>query len=86
MNWHTNIDWNGDGKCDVWDDALETTFVMGMMDDMDREERISRMVDEIKYDGSPTIDNAIFERLCNKLGYNMNDFNQSDIDEIQRRL
>ena len=56
------------------------------MDDMDREERISRMVDEIKYDGSPTIDNAIFERLCNKLGYNMSDFTQSDIDEIQRRL
>lgn len=84
--WQTNIDWNGDGKCDFWDNVLESTIAMEMMDDMDREERIDKMVDAIKYDGSPTINNDIFERLCNNLGYNMSDFTQSDIDEIQRRL
>ena len=86
MSWHTNIDWNGDGKCDFWDDVLETTITMQMMDDMDRDERIRRMTDAIKSDGSSTIDNEIFERLCSRLGYRMSDFTQSDIDEIQRRI
>lgn len=82
MGWQTNIDWNGDGKCDFWDNVLETTIAMSMMD----ERRIDEMVEAIKNDGSPTIDNAIFERLCNNLGYRMSDFTQEDIDEIQRRL
>lgn len=82
MGWQTNIDWNGDGKCDFWDNVLETTIAMNMMD----ERRIDEMVEAIKNDGSSTIDNAIFERLCNNLGYSMSDFTQEDIDEIQRRL
>ena len=30
---HTSIDWNGDGKIDCWDDALEVAMLTQMLDD-----------------------------------------------------
>lgn len=87
MGWyHTNRDWNGDGRCDHYDDAIEMNIMMDRLDEMERDERIDRMVNAIRLDGSPVVDNEIFERLCNRQGYRMSDFTQSDIDELQRRL
>ena len=42
---HTSIDWNGDGKIDSWDDALEVAMLTQMLDDDAREERIRKIVD-----------------------------------------
>ena len=30
---HTSIDWNGDGKIDSWDDALEVAMLTQMLDE-----------------------------------------------------
>lgn len=38
---HTSIDWNGDGKIDSWDDALEVAMLTQMLDDDAREEPVS---------------------------------------------
>ena len=45
LNSHTSIDWNGDGKIDSWDDALEGAMLTQMLDDDAREERIRKIVD-----------------------------------------
>ena len=87
MSWlHTNTDWNGDGRYDIQDDVIDTMIRMDRLDEMERDERIGKMVNAIRLDGSPVIDNGIFERLCSGLGYRMSDFTQADIDELQRRL
>ncbi len=83
---HTDIDWNGDGKIDRWDDVLEVTMLTQMMDDDAREERIGKIVDAIVRRGTCRIGNEDFEELCRQEDLRMDDFDQSDIDEIQRRL
>lgn len=83
---HTSIDWNGDGKTDCWDDALEVAMLTQMLDDDAREERISKIVDAIVHRGTRHIGNEEFEELCRQEGLREEDFDQSDIDEIQRRL
>lgn len=83
---HTNMDWNGDGKIDRWDDVLEVTMLTQMMDDDAREERIGKIVNAIVRRGACHIGNEEFEELCQQEGLCAEDFDQSDIDEIQRRL
>lgn len=83
---HTSIDWNGDGKIDSWDDVLEVAMMTQMLDDDAREERIRKIVDAIVRRGTCHIGNEEFEELCQQEGLRAEDFDQSDIDEIQRRL
>ena len=83
---HTSIDWNGDGKIDSWDDVLEVAMLTQMLDDDAREERIRKIVDAIVRRGTCHIGNKEFEELCRQEGLRAEDFDQSDIDEIQRRL
>ena len=92
---HTSIDWNGDGKTDCWDDVLEAAMLTQMLDDDAREERIRKIVDAIVRRGTCHIGYAFllchigneeFEELCRQEGLRTEDFDQSDIDEIQRRL
>lgn len=59
---------------------------ISMYDDIERDERIDKMVYAIGHCGFTSIDNTIFEQLCNENGYSMSDFTQADIDEIQRRM
>ena len=86
LNSHTSIDWNGDGKIDCWDDALEGAMLTQMLDDDAREERIRKIVDAIVRRGTCHIGNEEFEELCRQEGLRAEDFDQSDIDQIQRRL
>lgn len=80
------MDWNGDGKIDWMDAGIETGVIMQINDDIQREDRITRMVRAITALGECTIGNAEFEELCRQEGLRMSDFEQWDIDEIQRRL
>ena len=57
-----------------------------MLDDDAREERIRKIVDAIVRRGTCHIGNEEFEELCRQEGLRAEDFDQSDIDEIQRRL
>lgn len=83
----TNTDWNGDGVVDSWDDAMFGSMVMMQVENEMREDRINAVVRAIAGDGvSKHIGNAEFELICASLGLRVSDFDQSDIDEIQRRL
>jgi len=83
----TDVDWNGDGVVNSWDDAMFSSMITMQVEDMNREDRISRITRAITSRGvSCTIGNEEFEELCRQEGLDMNDFEQSDIDEIQRRL
>ncbi len=83
-------DWNGDGIIDSWDDALQLQqmlFVQEQMEAEAREYRISRIVAAITRDGEDKqIGNEEFEVLCWQERLSPAEFEQSDIDEIQRRL
>lgn len=88
MKWgpFASSDWNGDGKIDFRDDAYEFTMVMQQIDEADRENRIRTLERAIIDSGLSQIGNEEFAALCSQNGIRMHDFEQSDIDEIQRRL
>lgn len=81
-----NFDWNGDGKIDSWDDVYELSMIMQSVDEQAREDRIRTLTDAIAHSGLTQIGNDAFADLCSKNGIRMADFEQCDIDEIQRRL
>lgn len=86
MSWFTKpfatSDWNGDGRIDHWDDALETMRLADML----REDRISRLERAIRDSGLEQVGNEEFEVLCAQSGVRVSEFDQSDVDELQRRL
>lgn len=89
MSWFdspASFDWNGDGNIDSWDMGIELGVVNSIADDLARCDRVDRMERAIRESGIENIDNAIFERLCDENGLRMRDFEQSDIDELNRRL
>lgn len=81
-----NFDWNGDGKIDSWDAAYETSMVVQMVEEQEREERIQTLTNAIVGSGLTQIGNDEFADLCRRNGVRMGDFEQCDIDEIQHRL
>lgn len=85
MKW-ASFDWNGDGKIDSWDGAIEIGMINQLVDEQAREERIQILTHAIISSGLSHIENAEFAILCQENNIHMDDFQQSDIDEIQRRL
>lgn len=85
MKW-ASFDWNGDGKIDSWDGAIEIGMINQLVDEQAREDRIQILEKAIRSSGLSSIGNAEFENLCCENGININDFEQCDINEIQRRL
>ena len=81
-----SFDWNGDGKIDSWDDAYELSMIMQSVDEQAREDRIRMLTDAIVHSGLTQIGSDEFSRLCSENSVRMADFEQCDIDEIQRRL
>lgn len=81
-----NFDWNGDGKIDSWDDVYELSMIMQTVDEQEREDRIRTLTHAIAQSGLSQIGNDEFSALCTENGVRMADFQQCDIDEIQRRL
>lgn len=86
MRHFANFDWTGDGKIDSWDDAYELSLIMQSADDQAREDRIRTMTNAIIHSGLTQIGSDAFADLCSGNGMRMADFEQCDIDEIQRRL
>lgn len=84
MNW--KFDWNDDGKIDGWDTAYETSMIVQMVEEQEREDRIRTLTDAIVHSGLSQVGNEEFETLCRQNGISMADFEQCDIDEIQKRL
>lgn len=80
------FDWTGDGKIDSWDDAYELSMIVQSVEEQEREDRIRTLTDAIVHSGLSQVGNAEFDELCRRNGIRMADFQQSDIDEIQRRL
>lgn len=80
------FDWNGDGKIDSWDDAYELSMIMQSVEEQERVDRIRTLTDAIVHSGLSQIGNSEFADLCSRSGVRMDDFEQCDIDEIQRRL
>lgn len=81
-----NFDWNGDGKIDSWDNAYELSMIVQSAAEQEREDRIRTLTDAIVHSGLSQIGNEEFSRLCSENNVRMADFEQCDIDEIQRRL
>ena len=73
----------GPGVC-ICNECVE--LCQSVLDDDAREERIRKIVDAIVRRGTCHIGNEEFEELCRQEGLRAEDFDQSDIDEIQRRL
>lgn len=82
----SKFDWNGDGKIDHWDDVYELSMIMQMTEDQAREDRIQTLEQAIVRSGLSQIGNEEFAALCYENHVRMEDFEQSDIDELQRRL
>jgi len=79
------IDFNGDGKIDDFDGLLYSMYLTDQLDQMRYEEKLGKIIRAIKSSSYMYIDNERFEELCDSVGLRMEDFDQSDIDEIARR-
>lgn len=85
----TKYDWNGDGKVDSWDDVYELGMLNWMIEDNEqraRENRIRKLEYAIIQSGLTSIEREDFQELCRKNGEDIHNFDQSDLDELERRL